>query len=503
MAAFITDKEEVAPGVIIFRRSDVKHRNWYCRVKVPKVDRYKTISLKTADVTRARQEAGRRGIRVELQVENGDPVFNRPFRDVAKEYIRTQKERAATHQISAARIEKIQSICDGVLADYIGSQQVHLVGQESWDNYPAWRRANGAGRNARNGLREVPPDVARRIFEREQDAQAKARKARGLRPLERKQWQPPADGKPILLPLVSDATIRFEMSIFGAVMGYAIKKKYAPLTQRFDERPKLKVMRRDEFTPDEYRTLYNTGKSKDWQRKEGSTANSRWYRLVAYNFVLIMCNTGMRPSEAKNLRWRDISTTQDRDGRDLVVLFVQGKGKSRQLVAPASVGRFLERIREKSKATEPNDRVFTTIDGSPASSLYQALIEDLLNTADLRYGAHGVPRSTYSFRHTYATFRLSEGVDVYFLAEQMGTSVKMIQDHYGHVDTIRHADRVLQGIGDWSRSEPGDDEDAGDDDKEKKAAKGKKLKASDTKAKDAKARAAAKTRQDALPSKPH
>ena len=59
------------------------------------------------------------------------------------------------------------------------------------------------------------------------------------------------------------------------------------------------------------------------------------------------------------------------------------------------------------------------------------------------------PRSTYSFRHTYATFRLSEGVDVYFLAQQMGTSVKMIEDHYGHVNAVKHADRVLHGMGSW------------------------------------------------------
>ena len=67
----------------------------------------------------------------------------------------------------------------------------------------------------------------------------------------------------------------------------------------------------------------------------------------------------------------------------------------------------------------------------------------------LREGASGVPRSTYCFRHTYATFRLAEGVDVYFLAEQMGTSVKMIEEHYGHVNTVKHADLVLQGMGGW------------------------------------------------------
>jgi hypothetical protein len=31
---------------------------------------------------------------------------------------------------------------------------------------------------------------------------------------------------------------------------------------------------------------------------------------------------------------------------------------------------------------------------------------DLLNEANLREGTQGVPRSTYCFRHTYATLRL-------------------------------------------------------------------------------------------------
>jgi hypothetical protein len=70
----------------------------------------------------------------------------------------------------------------------------------------------------------------------------------------------------------------------------------------------------------------------------------------------------------------------------------------------------------------------------------------------LREGTQGVPRSTYCFRHTYATLRLQEGVDVYFLAEQMGTS----EEHYGHVNTIKHADRVLQGMAGWELPQPDD-----------------------------------------------
>ncbi len=47
--AFVTEKEELKPGLILFRRGDVDHRMWYCRMKMPKADRYKTVSLKTTD----------------------------------------------------------------------------------------------------------------------------------------------------------------------------------------------------------------------------------------------------------------------------------------------------------------------------------------------------------------------------------------------------------------------------------------------------------------------
>ena len=159
------------------------------------------------------------------------------------------------------------------------------------------------------------------------------------------------------------------MSIFGAIMNYAVKKRYVPASQRFDERPKLKTMRRDEFTLEEYRKLHTVGRK--WIG-EADKPSSIWYRTVTYNMILIACNTGMRPVEMKNLRWRDIMPTKDREGREIVVLFVQGKDKSRKLVAPKSVGDYLERIRTISKATEPDDRVFTNVTGKPAKTLYSS-----------------------------------------------------------------------------------------------------------------------------------
>jgi len=442
--AFVTDKEELKPGLIIFRRSDVKHRNWYCRVKLPRADRYKTFSLKTSDLHTAREKAFDHDADVRFRLKHDVPVFNRPFSQVAQEFLAEQESRAKRGEISQQRPKKLRSVIEGCLSDYIGSTQVHLVGQESWDGYPAWRRVNGAGRNARNGVREVAGAEAAKLADKA--AGRKRLIARVSRRAVAATPEAAPSARPRTLPFISDSTIRFEMSIFGSVMNYAIKKRYTPASQRFDSKPKLKIMRRDEFTLEEYRKLHTVGRA--WVAK-ASKPSSVWYRTVAYNFILIMCNTGMRPSEAKNLRWRDIMPAKDRDGREIIVLFVQGKGKSRKLVAPKSVGEYLDRIRAISTATGPDDSVFTTITAKPTTSLYKRLIEDVLTEAKLRDGPNGVPRSTYCFRHTYATFRLAEGVDVYFLAEQMGTSVKMIEDHYGHVNTVRHADRVLQGMAGW------------------------------------------------------
>src|SRR5208282_2476133 len=85
--AFLTDIQELKPGVIIFRRTDVKHRNWYCRIKIPKEDRYKTISLKTDDVREASDKAFDNDADIRFRVKHEVPIFDKSFADVAQEYV--------------------------------------------------------------------------------------------------------------------------------------------------------------------------------------------------------------------------------------------------------------------------------------------------------------------------------------------------------------------------------------------------------------------------------
>jgi len=392
--AFLLDAQELKTGLVIFRRADVKHRNWYCRIKLPNADRYKTVCLKTADIDAARERAFDQDADLRFRIKHDVPIFNRPFSQIAKDFIDLQKERAEAGQIAPARWEHVDSVVRAQLNRYVGSVQINLIGQDRWLAYPLWRQKNGKGVNGR----------------------------------------------------VSDASIRYEMSIFRSIMAFAATKRYIAENQMFKGKLPLAKVRREEFTPEEYRKLHTFARA--WV-KQARTPLHTWYRTIVYNFVLIMCNTGMRPPEAKNLRWRDVAIRTDDQNRKFVVLHVRGKDKFRNLVAAHNVADYLERIRAIGKATEPDDFVFTNAKGEPAATLYKELIATLLTESGLVRSSSGSRRSTYCFRHTYATFRLTEGVDVYFLSKQMGTSVQMIEDHYGHINPVKNAERILQGLPGW------------------------------------------------------
>jgi len=57
-------------------------------------------------------------------------------------------------------------------------------------------------------------------------------------------------------------------------------------------------------------------------------------------------------------------------------------------------------------------------------------------------------RHLYGLRHTYATFALRAGVSVFAVSRFMGSSIAMIDDHYGHLarDSREHAVSLLDAL---------------------------------------------------------
>ena len=146
--------------------------------------------------------------------------------------------------------------------------------------------------------------------------------------------------------------------------------------------------------------------------------------------------------------WHDFSTVATDDGPRLVAR-VTGKTGPREIVFQKGAEDYLERIYDNRKYEFNDDPpldgyVFCHKDGKPIGSFKKGF-ESLLKFCGLRKDSSGRTRTLYSLRHFYATIRLSEEVSPYLLAQQMGTSVEMLERFYGHVVTTLIARQVKIG----------------------------------------------------------
>ena len=89
----------------------------------------------------------------------------------------------------------------------------------------------------------------------------------------------------------------------------------------------------------------------------------------------------------------------------------------------------MQEVKKFSKYTKPNDFVFPKYDGTEWT-----LNERVFNNLMKDSGVDKTDRKLTwtSTRHFYGTKRIEEGVDVFLLADQMGTGIMMIQQHYSH-----------------------------------------------------------------------
>ena len=156
------------------------------------------------------------------------------------------------------------------------------------------------------------------------------------------------------------------------------------------------------------------------------------------NYVLILASTGIRVGDARTLKWSDIDTFVGDDEQENIILRVEGKAGIREVVSRTpEVRSYLQRIhalRSKERDDEKpplNEPIFAHQDGTPVHSFNKGFNAHI-HEAGVGFDTRGQRRVIYSLRHTYATFRLQEGVNHYVLARNMSTSVKMLETFYGH-----------------------------------------------------------------------
>lgn len=180
-----------------------------------------------------------------------------------------------------------------------------------------------------------------------------------------------------------------------------------------------KVTHRAWFSHDEYRKLYSATRK---NAKETTGKIRKYEAEQLHDKVLFLANTGIRPDEANWLEYRDVEIVED-EATGETILEIQVRGKRGVGFCKSTTGavRPFERMVERNKP-EPTDRLF------PLDHKRQ--FNRILDELNLKFDREGNRRTLYSLRHSYISFRLLEGADIYQIAKNCRTSVEMIEKHY-------------------------------------------------------------------------
>tara|TARA_R110002096_G_scaffold316926_2_gene511371 strand:+ start:733 stop:1959 length:1227 start_codon:yes stop_codon:yes gene_type:complete len=251
----------------------------------------------------------------------------------------------------------------------------------------------------------------------------------------------------------SNSTLKQDARRLRSILQFAYENGDIPAIPRF-ENPKAKPNARPAFTKREWEKL-----SSELRKRTNAAKNHAAHyrdRFYLWHYVLTLSNSGLRTGEAQKLTWADISSVKVDDADSFgsnkrITLHVNGKTGVRNVVCLDWYTRVLERLKdfrttEIGREPEENEPIFCHSDGKPIKS-FKRSFQSLLDALNLTYNQNNKKRVLYSIRHTYATFRIEEGVGVYPLAQNMGTSVEMIERYYGKATTTspKIAKELTQG----------------------------------------------------------
>lgn len=420
--------EQIATTHVLMHRELVLYRRarssiWQCRFKAGGV--WQRATTKERNLSNAKKVAKELMIEAELRLKNNLPVVTRRFRDVAKLAIKRMEEELAAGKGKVIYNDYIR-VTNAYLIPALGKRSITNIDTVALDELDAWR------------IKEL-----------------------GKTP--------------------SHSTVLTHNAALNRIFDEAVERGFMTETAK----PKLdtksrKGDRRAAFSLKEVQALL--GKFDAWI-EAGRHTRSKEMRTLLRDYCEALLDTGARPGkELLDLRWNQIqysakSTTFrtdeiDEDGNTIdgarlvpsVELTVKGKTGRRQTLGMAPTVAALKRIAKRNYDVEmpvatplinvatPKNKDFVfrlkaNEDGvmEDASHSFQKMFGSYLEEHSLLIDPITQQRRVlYSLRHTYATFRLThDKVPIHTLAEQMGTSVGMIEKHYSHLK-VKEAEEQLR-----------------------------------------------------------
>jgi len=358
---------------VLYKRADHENPKWTVRLKIPTTSGFVVKSTKTTDDFEARRFAEELYYRLEGKVRRGEPInsptFSKVFSEWSKISAADREARSARYLYGSVRRVELWGL------RYFGDLAINQIDEDCLSGFVDWRLS-----------------------------------------------QP---RKPAIVTIKNERNAIRQLLKFARRKGYIqrvpeVHIKSGKVNARPDI-PEVEWHRLTRFLP-----LY-VDQAQDKRRQR-----ERFYLAL---YILILGNTGIRIGEARKLRWRDVSTTRTLTDEVRAILSVRGKTGEREVVCNKGAERYLDELRSyrtEELGLSPSDQeyVFCHSSGAPVGS-FKGGFQRALKEAGVLYASDGKKRVPYSLRHTYATMRIAEGVSVFQLAANMGTSVEMLEDFYG------------------------------------------------------------------------
>lgn len=234
--------------------------------------------------------------------------------------------------------------------------------------------------------------------------------------------------------VISMKTLHQDFIVIRQTLKFAKRKGWISAVPDQPRIP-VKAVARPWFSREEYRKLLAISEARI---KRSTNPNEKLARQDLHDYIVFLVHTGVRIGESLNIRRKDIKMWEGNDHsvKDRCFIKVKGKTGARECIGMFGAVRVIQRI-DKKRPLGPDDKLFPT--HNPRQFVA------LLTEAELRYNDEGQRRDLKSLRHTFIMFRLLEGVDIFLLATNCGTSVKIISQHYGkHLTARMKSDELVK-----------------------------------------------------------
>lgn len=442
MSAYL-DRTEVrgfGDELILYKRADLNVETWWYRAKIEGHKGYIRRSTKETELAFAERKARDAYIKLLGKSEAGLQLNVKLVRNVVKDWFAELKNRKLKTE---QRYKYMYNTWYRYMDTYFGEMKVSDITDDFADGYWNYRLdfyKNGEGKV--------------RIEANSRRAGAKSKSSKNIK------------------ETPSYPSLRAEAAIINEFFKWCHKDKNAYIAKlykvsandAFSTTEQKKTNRRPAFTRIEYQrvrqNLNSYAENKGAHKAVKLNNYHLLHRQMLRAFVLLMGSTGLRVGEAKQLRWRDLRKGYDAElQRDVQLVSVRADTSKvgRDRTAAGHSEHIISVMDEWKKLTEfsgAEDLIFYNKDKDGTQKIcdMSATFKSFLKAVEvegkedgLLRDVQGKARTLYSLRHTYATFRLEQGVEVYALAKVMGTGIKMIEKHYGHVAGERLVHEVIKG----------------------------------------------------------